>query len=274
MTESDPDPFADVEPPIAPAVLPTEVRAQRELADGDYQRLDSEWQPRIDAHLYALQRAVDSEIIAHRAIADRTDIALAVDTRWSAIWELSGRSLSICQVVLHDLRGGFTSQATGNVRSMYEAAELLTALSFHREDTDLRRWLAGEWVRPKAAREVMQRKQAAAHERMVEVGEVPEGDIMKSGLAIYDDLSQAAHHRRGGFPDALSVDLRQFSYGPHPNAEVRARNVLVVGHLLEMALMSVIDALADVLHDRAYFHENWATLSSSMGEVRRSHPLP
>ncbi len=38
--------------------------------------------------------------------------------------------------------------------------------------------------------------------------------------------------------------------------------------------MSVADALADLLHDRAYFNENWSTLSSSLDNVRRAHPLP
>jgi hypothetical protein len=48
----------------------------------------------------------------------------------------------------HGLRGGFASEAIGTLRSLHEAAQRLSTLSFHEEQDVLRRRLAGEYVRP------------------------------------------------------------------------------------------------------------------------------
>jgi len=99
-------------------VLPADAAELREQVAAEHQALDAVLQPPIDAHIDALAAEVDQLIEAHRVVADETDIELRAETRWSAIWELSGRCLAICRVVLHDLRGGFTSEAVGSMRSL------------------------------------------------------------------------------------------------------------------------------------------------------------
>jgi hypothetical protein len=242
-----------------------------------------------------LAEEVDRLVQAHRLIADETDIELRAETRWSAIWELSGRCLAICRVVLHDLRGGFTSEAVGTLRSLWEASILLAAVAYHDEEQEeqqeqeqeeqeqeqeeqeeelLRRWLAGEWVRPWQARETVARKEALAHERMRAAGIEPVGrGVAELGGEIYDLLSRPAHHRRGGFPETVSVDLREFTYGPHPNAEVRAHHVDHGGQLIETALITVIDALADVI-GREFARDALGPMQQRLERVRERFPLP
>jgi hypothetical protein len=150
--------MGELEPEVEARELPADAEELREQVADEHRYLDAVLQPRIDAHIAALAAEVDRLIEAHRRIADDTDLELGADTRWSAIWELSGRCLAICRVVLHDLRGGFTSEAVGTLRSLWEASILLGAVAYHAEEDLLRRWLQGEWVRPREAR------QAAARE--------------------------------------------------------------------------------------------------------------
>lgn len=60
-------------------------------------------------------------------------------------------------------------------------------------------------------------------------------------------LSRPAHHRRRGFPETVAAGLREFTYGPHPNARARARHIDYVGELIETVLLAVIDSMGDVI---------------------------
>lgn len=269
--------MGDLEPRVQPRELPPEVAALRERVAVEHQALDAALQPLIDAHIAAYAEAVETVLETHKRVADRTGIDIRADTRWSAIWELSGRCLAICRVVLHDLRGGFSSEAVGTMRALYEATILLGAIAFHEEEDALRRWLADEndaWVRPRQARAVMERKEALARERMQAAGVNPEGKgLTEIGGEIYDLLSRPAHHRRGGFPETVSADLREFTYGPHPNAEVRATHVTYAGELLETALLVVIDSIADVI-GRDYVRDALPRMQGALERVRQESPLP
>jgi hypothetical protein len=256
--------------------LPDEVVQLRQEVAEEHKGLDALLQPSIDVHIAAYSVAVDEVIAAHRVIAEETDIAIRANTRWSAIWELSGRCLAVCRVVLHDLRGGFTSEAVGSLRALYEASVLLGAVAFHGDEDAVRRWLEDDvsWVRPQHARSVMQQKEELAHERMRAQGIEPEGQgLTELGGEIYDLLSRPAHHRRGGFPETTAPELREFVYGPHPNAEVRARHVSYAGELIETALIVVIDSLGDIL-GRDYAHDALPRMQQGLEAVRNRFPLP
>jgi len=215
-------------------------------------------------------------IALHKFIGDSTDLEIGADTRWSAIWELSGRCLAICRVVLHDFRGGFTSEAIGSVRTLFEAAELLAAIAYHEEENALRRWLDREFIRPKTAREVVGRKEILAKQRMREAGIEPEGrGATEVSYELYDDLSKPAHNMRGGFPEAVSVPLREFTYGPHPNAEVRAHHLNYAEQFIEMTLIVVIVSLGDIVNRER--DEVWADIGAMkerLERVRAEFPLP
>jgi hypothetical protein len=255
-------------------VLPQDVLELRGRVAEEHRELDAMLQPRLDAHVATLAASVDEVIRTHRNIADHSDIEIRSDTRWSAVWEMSGRCLAICRVVVHDLRGGFTSEAVGSVRTLFEATTILGAVAFHEEEDLLRRWLAGEWIREREAREVVGRKEELGRARMREAGIEPEGrPVTETGGEIYDLLSRPAHNRRGGFPETVSVDLREFTYGPHPNAEVRAHHVEYASQLIETALLVVIDSFGDII-GRDYVREALPRLQTRLERVRREFPLP
>jgi hypothetical protein len=179
--------------------------------------------------------------------------------------------------VIHDLRGGFSSEAVGSLRTLYEGTVLLGAIAFHEEEDALRRWLEDgdtSWVRPRHARLVMERKEKLAREGMREAGIEPEDrGLTELGGEIYDLLSRPAHHRRGGFRETVAPALREFTYGPHPNAEVRADHVSYAGELIETALLTVIDSLGDVI-GRDYVREAMPQMQERLEGVRHGFPLP
>jgi hypothetical protein len=265
---------SDIEPPVTARETLAEVAALRAVAAPMLAGADAELQPHIEAHLDIYAEVVEEVVFAHRRIADETDIEIGADTRWSAIWELTGRSLGVCRVVLHDLRGGFAGEMMGSIRGLHEATQLLAAVTYHREETLLRRWLRGDYVRPKKARAVMARKQAFALARMAEQCVEPvAGDIVTLGEEIYDLLSASAHHRRRSLGESISVPLRDFTYGPHPDANVRASYVVYAGHLIEETVMVIADGIGDII-GREYFHEVLPVLKAKMEAVREQHPLP
>jgi hypothetical protein len=261
---------SELEPRVEAREFPADVERLRAQIAAEHDELDALYQPAIEALIDALAEEVEGVIHMHRLIADRTDLELKAETRWAAIWELSGRCLAICRVVLHDLRGGFGSEAAGNARALWEASILLAAVAFHEEEQLLRRWLAGEYVRPFEARAAVERKEALAREGMEAEGVGPTAEL---GEKIYDLLSQPAHHRRGGFPESIQVDAREFAYGPHPDAVVRADYLNYVGHLIEIALINVITSLADLigLH---YARDALDRMQERLECVREQFPLP
>lgn len=261
-----------LEPLVSRRELPVEVRALRDLAAADFARREAQLQLSIDAHIAAYTEAVERLISTHRAIASGTDLVIGADTRWSAIWELAGRCLSECRLLLHHLRGGFALEASSNVRAMFEAMYLLGAVAFHGEEAILRRWLAGKHVRPNKARAVMATKQALARKRMKERGIEPDGDVVATGEWLYRHFSDSAHHRRGPITASIALERREFAYGPHPDAAVRGREVVHAGHMIETALMVVADALADVV-GREGLAEVLAEQAAKLERVRKAHPL-
>jgi hypothetical protein len=265
--------LADLEPPIHARPLPAEVTALRHLDDAQAAHLDAELQPSISRHIAVYQAAVDALIAVHRTLADDTDIELGANTRWAAVWEMSGRCLAISNVLLHDLRGGFASEAIGTLRALHEASQLLSALSFHEEEDVVRRWLVGEYVRPREARDVQRRKQELALEQMTEAGVEPEGgDIVDLGRQIYSLLSEGSHHQRSVMAESMAPALRRFAYGPHPDARNRASQVDYAGELLEEVIIVVGDSLADIL-GREFYVQEVRPLQEALARVREEAPL-
>jgi hypothetical protein len=265
--------MGDLEPEVQSCDLPEEVARLRVIARAHQAQLDLQLQPLIDAHMEVYDVAIEMLVATHREIADRTDLDLGGETRWAAMWQLAGRCIAISRVVLHDLRGGFASEAIATMRSLHEATQLLAAIAFHEEEETVRRWLAGDWIRPREAREVHGRKQALADERMRELGIEPEhGNVAELGQQLYSALSGPAHHERGSFGESVAPSLREFAYGPHPDAATRATHVEYGGHLLEEALIVVGDAFADML-GRHYYVQAVRPLQEAMERVRREAPL-
>jgi hypothetical protein len=269
-----PDEPQDLEPPLRARELPDEVRALREEADAETAQGDAETAIWFDAHLTVYEHVVRELIDMHRGLADDTDLEIGADTRWSAVWELSGRCLAISNVVVHDCRGGFASEAVGTLRSLHEAVQLLNAVAFHGDETLVRRWLRGDYTPPREARDVQTQQQALALERMQELGIEPGGgDVAALGRQIYSTLSEASHHQRSVMRECVAPALRQFAYGPHPQASTRAGHVGFVGTLLEEVVLVIGGVFVDLL-GREFYDRNFTPLLESIRLVQHQYPGP
>jgi hypothetical protein len=266
MTETDPL----LEPLVERRPLPVEVRALRELAADEHEKREREVGPAVEAHLAAYGVAVERLIGVHAEIANGTDLGIGTDTRWSAIWELSGRCLSECRLLLYALRGGFSVESSSNERAVFEAMYLLTAIAF--DDDVLKRWLAGDYVRPKTARGLVAKKQELAHQRMRAAGVEPDGDVVASGEWLYDYFSKAAHHRRAPMTASVSLERREFAYGPHPDPVRRSVEIWHAGQTIETALIVVADSLAYIV-GRGDLAEFLRAQADELESVRERYPL-
>jgi hypothetical protein len=103
--------------------------------------------------------------------------------------------------------------------------------------------------------------------------EPPERGAVEVGGEIYDLLSRPAHNRRGGSPETISVPLREFTYGPHPNAERRALHVAYAEQLIETALLVVIDSVSDIV-GREYARDALPAMKARLDQARDQFPFP
>jgi hypothetical protein len=261
---------ADLEPVISQQDLPIEVRAVRDLAAAEFAKSELDLQVLIDLHIDAYEKAVERLVSTHASIASGTDLIIGSDTRWSAIWELSGRCLTECRLLIHALRAGFSVEASSNVRAMFEAMYLLAAVEF--DDATARRWLAGDDVRPKKARAVMATRQALARERMKEQGVQVMGDVVATGEWLYKHFSDSAHHRRGAITASISLERREFAYGPHPDPAKRGCAVDHAGELIETALIVVIGSLAHIVGPDG-LSDALAEQAAVLEQLRTTQPL-
>jgi hypothetical protein len=235
-------------PPLSPRELPAEAKALRDLAADEFAKRHARLQPSVNAHIAAYSKAVERLIEGHGNIATRTDLPIGTETRESALWELSGRCLGECRLLIHALRGGFALEASSNVRAVFEAMYLLGAVQY--DDDILRRWLAGDYVPPRHARAVMVKRETLARDSRVAGSQQSgrsQGSFAENGRWLYSHFSKSAHHRRGPITASVSLDRREFAYGPHPDPAVRAREVDHAGEMVETALMVVAAALAHLV---------------------------
>src|SRR6266540_3292455 len=92
------------EPPIRNRPVPSAVAAARLENAAAEANLVQLLQPRIEGNLGACQHALDVLVEQHRHVAEASDIDLETETRWVALWELSGRCLSVANLLLDELR--------------------------------------------------------------------------------------------------------------------------------------------------------------------------
>lgn len=275
--------------------LSDEIRHNRVLAAAAKEYSAQALQPRIDGHLHVYGLVLDGIDHVHREIAEKSDLDLQGDSRQAAVWLVAGRCIGYMRATLALLAAGFGAESGALMRSVHEATRLLDALADQDEPNLLRRWLADEWVRPKETRQARERMltrlrahmnaekadaEAVGHaERAAEIAAGLElewmrpGDHLKSAtLEIYDLLSRIGHTRRSGIRDAVAVELREMSTGPHPDAVVRAGYVEYAGHLVEEVVRSVGDMLGR-FYGPGWFGDQVAPLIDSMAKVRDAAPL-
>jgi hypothetical protein len=270
-----PQPKENFEPPIvAPIELSAEVLAAREEADAQSAQLAQIIDPRIEGHLVTYRTMLDTLIEAHRNIAETMDFDLGGRTRWAAIWDVSGRCLGLCNSLLTQLQGGFASEVVPTLRAIHEADLLLSVLTGPGEEGLLRQWLDdAHYVKEVTARNAAARIEKPLIALMKKEGIELLGDQTELGGQVYDILSKVAHNMRVGFAESVSVELRKFAYGPHPDPRQRAVHVEFSGQIVEEVTLLVGRAFATRFLGRQWYEETIKPLLAALEAVRQEMPV-
>jgi hypothetical protein len=289
------DPF---EASVTASSLVEATARARAVRDRRSHLLEEQIQPRIDGHLAAYQIVVDDLKAVHAAIADQTDLDLGAHTRLTAVWEMSGRAISLADGLIDQLRRGYGPQTVGTARLMHESAVLLEAFTIAPEQL-VRRWLEEGHVPQKDARAELEKLAIEGALIAAESGTRIESDprfkaIVASLVAegLPEDADPAAavafiareeykefSHKRGGHNDrpgltyARDADLRRFVYGSHPDPLARAYFVEEAGHDIERVVIVVGYAFARFLFGPAYQQDRIGRLREGLEAVRRELPL-
>jgi hypothetical protein len=252
--------------------LSREVIALRKQAESDYRQLAEILTPRIEGHPITYRHVLDVLVEAHRRIADTMDFGFGRATRWAAIWEMSGRTIGLCNALLAQLRSGLASEVVPTLRAIHEAAQLLTVLVGPGEERILRQWLNDTtYINTAKARSAVARIERPIIALMKKQGITIEGDPTDLGAQIYDLQSKAAHNMRIGFAASVSLPLRTFSYGPHPDPRQRAIHVEYAGQVIEEVTLRVGSALATRFLGRTFYEDNdQAAAHLHQGDSRRN----
>jgi hypothetical protein len=265
----------DLEPPIELlAELPAEIARLREEAERQNHDLTEILTPRIEGHLITLQTVLDELVGAHRQIGDTMKFGINEDTRWTAVWEMSGRCLGLCNALLVQLREGFASETVPTLRAIHEAGQLLTVLAGPGEESLLRAWLQDtKYISAQKARAAEERIAKPFVQLMKEQGITLNGDPRALGAEIYDKLSSSAHNMRKGFAECVARPLSQFSYGRHPSPIQRAVHVEFASQLIEEVTMRIGSALATRFLGRDFYDNAVAPLLEGVKAVRAEMPI-
>lgn len=265
--------MGELEPEIRQQQLAADVERLRERYEASIPALDAILQPRLEGHLLTLQQSVDGLIELHVAVVEQSDLEFEAETRWIALWEVTGRCLALANLFLAELRLGYTAETVGTIRVLNEAVLLLHALAGDEDGDLVRRWLGGDTVMPRDARQVVGDVQAGVVAELIERGvQLEGGDIVELERAIYGHLSQGAHNARPGFAESVSQPLRQFNYGPHPDPRQRAVYIDYASEVIEGAIIGIGSALARFFGGE-WYRDTIRPLQQELEAVRNALPI-
>src|SRR5918911_2543483 len=107
------------------ARLPEEFERNRLAQAAQDERDRLVYEERIEAHITVHNIALDFLEETLQWVAECTDLDLVGDTRPAALWQMGGRSLGICRLILDALRMGYTAEVLHLARAAHEANRLL-----------------------------------------------------------------------------------------------------------------------------------------------------
>jgi hypothetical protein len=230
---------ADLEPEISIRELPSRVAAARERSRREDQRLSALVEPRIAGHIATYGMAVDAVARLHQQIADRTDIDLSGDTRWAAMWLVSGRSIGFARAVIVLARSGIGDEALPTARALHESVRLLEAVSNGHDRQLVTRWLEDDderHVRPREVRAANEAAETLVAEAMIAAGEQPLPSTRELSDKLYHRMSVVTHNRRQAIDLVVASNLRRMACGRHPSPVGRGQAVFTLGTIIEEAV--------------------------------------
>jgi hypothetical protein len=296
--------------PVEQRTLDAYVEHLRQKAATAYAEAERLLRPKIDEHLDIYQGAIDELARTHALLVEQSDLDAHPRTRSIAIWELAGRALSLAHALIDQLRRGYGPQTIGTTRLMFEAATLLEAFSEAEEET-VRKWLDGGHVPVSEARKHLIALAERSSEEAAQAGSAVEANPAylalvaeleatsdyqefidrrresrspTDGVAVvieylnrgeYGQLShqRGGHNDRAGLSFARDVRLKQFFYGPHPDARVLAKHVDEASHDIERVVIVVGFCIARFFLGPDYQEETIKPMQRSFETVRLALPL-
>jgi hypothetical protein len=255
------------------AAVPPDVVQARLTAAAQRALLEAAIQPRIDGHLLVYDGVLDALANAHARIANTLDFGLGADTRWAAVWEMSGRCIALSRCAMAQLRAGFASETVPTLRSIHEATRLLSLVRGPGETNLLRRWLRADHIGAQRVRSAVHRIERPIVAQMRAEGINVDANLYELGQQVYEVLSAPAHNTREGFRESVSTPLRTFAYGPHPDPVTRAVHVDYGGELLEEVLLVVGISLGTTFLGPDYFRDEIQPLQQQLHAIRDQMPV-
>lgn len=216
----------------------------------------------------------------HQDIADLTDIDLVGDTRYAAVWQLSGRAIGLGRGVVALLAQDFCAEVLALGRTLHECTRLIDAFE-DPEDGEvggalLRRWLKDEgkdYIKPWEARAAECRGDQRHREAMLKDGFAPIPESSGLSFEMYDHLSRTAHNRRRPIQEDVDPVCRTMIRGPHPDLRVVAHYVSYGGNLIEEMLLTVGHAFPRFTGGREYMIRRLFPLQNAFRDARSAAPL-
>lgn len=235
-------------PPFIPRThpLPAEVAEAR----AEFERINAKnreiLEPLIGAHLTAYDAARVELLDAHRYIADQTPLALDGQTRDAGRWLLTGRCLGLAHAAHVAVASGFTVEVIPILRSLHEAARLLSVFGLQGEDDLVERWLKGRSVSRGQVMAASRRQEDRYREDMLKHGVSPPGTTSDYFEQQYGRWSEFTHHRRRHLLNQVAVPDRVMAVGPHPDWRARAAAVDHLGRYIAELISVGGHAVADL----------------------------
>lgn len=149
---------------------------------------------------------------------------LFTDTRWAAIWQLSGRSVAPGQSLLTQVGARFRRGTFPTARPIHEANRLIQVFCDREEYALLEQWFADRPPKPATVRKAIRRVADRGCSSILDGRATAEAETR-----LYDALSSTVHPLRPPTELAVSSRRRTLVTGPNPDWGVRAYYVAWAG---------------------------------------------
>jgi hypothetical protein len=209
-------------PPIADRDLAEEVLRGRDAATQLFEETRAAVEPAIRGRIAAYRAVLDDLAELLRIPLDTSDLDLTADTRWTALWQLSARSISLAHGLLLQVEAGLCAESFPTARAIFEANRLIEVFLDRNETDLLHQWLNDVPPKPATVQRAIDRIDARYDAMLVRAGERPPASRRRLAKQLYAALSESAHLRRSNTQLAVSSSLRTLVVGPDPDWGRRA----------------------------------------------------
>lgn len=262
----------DLSPPLPDAKLSADVVEARLIAEAAFAEA-REVEPLIASHLSSYREILELLSGYLTIPLDTSTLDLSADTRWTALWQLSARSIALTHGLLAQVEQGLGVEAYPTARTIHEANRLIQVFCDPDEDDLLREWLNDRALKASVIRRAMARIEKRRNANRTAAGEPSGPSQIALHEALYTALSESAHLRRSSTELGVSITRRTIVTGPNPDWGVRAYFTGWAGAVTYEVADTVLRAFATA--GGSWFWTDVAKpLLVQLEQIAVDHPLP